>query len=363
MRLSSFKSKALLANVVFWLLYMFFGLLAFVIDSDRKNRVVDAYDYILPYLISFVPWMLVTPIFYYFLNKAQQKQGFRIIPTVFVLLFCWIPFVIFFEGLSSSMMETTTPEKTLLDIISSMPLWYFIYYAILYFAVVGACVSMIYYRSSTKNHLESLRANQKNIKLELELSELQMKSLQTQLEPHFLFNSLNSISSLVRISEKQQALDAIKQLSDLLRYAVIASKKLFVLLDNELEFIKDYLSLQSLRFEDKLNFTIQDEREKNNQECLPFLLQIFVENAIRHGLEKEGSSMTLEIKISESNEQVFYAIKNSHQKNLKNNDTLGIGLENLRDRLNILYDEKIELNILETEQFYNVEFSTPAYAK
>ncbi|MCW8998598.1 MAG: histidine kinase, partial [Kangiellaceae bacterium] len=241
----------------------------------------------------------------------------------------------------------------------SMPVWYWTYQLLLFGACFGACVAIIFYRRSNANKIEALKIGQEKTELELQFKELQMKSLQTQLEPHFLFNALNSISGLVRISEKKLALDAIKQVSDLLRYAVDASNHLFVRFDDELAFVRDYLALQELRFEDKLKVDLIDNRTSFNQECPPFILQIFVENAIRHGLERAGETMELSVKISNNDSKLSLFIQNTHQRSKKNGDTLGIGLKNLRDRIDILYQQPIEFEQFETAQHYTVEISIP----
>ena len=271
----------------------------------------------------------------------------------------WFPCV--FSGWSQFPLRLMRPEekRTLFEIGLNMPAWYWVYYGMLFSAAVGVCISLIFYRRSSSNRLEAQKMKEANMELELQLSELRMKSLQTQLEPHFLFNALNSISSLVRISEKKLALDAIKQVSDLLRYAVDASNHLFVRFDDELAFVRDYLALQELRFEEKLRVELIDNRTSFNQECPPFILQIFVENAIRHGLERAGETMELVVKISNHDKKLSLFIQNTHQRSMKNGDTLGIGLKNLRDRIDILYQEPIEFEQFETAQHYTVEISIP----
>ncbi len=360
MKLSKYQQRLLLANFGVWVIYISINFSAFLFDAARAEREIVASRYLIAYMISFGPWMFATPVFYYFLNRAQKARKNLFFASVSFVFF-WFPCVFFLEAYSLTVMQ---PEKegTLIEIGMKMPAWYWVYYTMLYSAAIGVCISIIYYRKFTNNRKEALEAKEANIKLELQLSQLKMKSLQSQLEPHFLFNSLNAISSLVRISERQQALNAIKQLSDLLRYAVDASSHQFVAFDNELNFVKDYIALQTLRFEDKLSVKLSDQRKGHQQECPPFLLQIFVENAIRHGLEKSGEAMTLEIGISEQNNSLKLLVKNSHQKCEPNTDTLGIGLSNLKQRLEILYGESVSFKVSNTEGHYSVELFIPSNA-
>jgi len=361
MKVSIFAKRALLANFLIWTVFIFANISASILDASRAGREVNVEQRILSFLIAFGPWAFVTPLFYMLLDKLRKASGFWFIKVFFVLLIVWLPIAVMFDALSSKIGRNIT-DKTIWDLYLSMPIWYWTYQLLLFGVAFGSCFALIYYRRSNANKIEALEAKQKNAELELELKALQMKSLQTQLEPHFLFNSLNAISSLVRISERQQALIAIKELSELLRYAVDASNKLFVPFENELEFVKDYISLQSLRFEEKLNVEIHDNRKSNKQECPPFLLQIFVENAIRHGLEKSGEEMHLLVRISDKDEKLVLFVQNSHERSESNSDTLGIGLENLKQRLNILYLDKVEFEVLETSQHYSVEVVMPSVA-
>ncbi|TQV88618.1 sensor histidine kinase [Aliikangiella coralliicola] len=362
MKLSSFNSKALIANFIIWAAFITISLSASIIDSERAGHEFNYSLRTTGYLISFIPWMFVTPFFYWVLQKQQKLKRLSILKTSLFLLIAWAPLVAFFET-KSFMVIRDISDRSMLDIVVHLPIFYWVYCLMLFCAVMGACLSLIYYQRYDANKLEALKIKQANVELELQLSELRMKSLQTQLEPHFLFNSLNSIASLVRITEKKQALTAIKQLSDLLRYAVEASSHKFVPIDNEIDFVQDYLSLQSLRFDDKLSVEFIDKRTSHNQECPPFLLQIFVENAIKHGLERCGDSMDLIIKISDLNNSLTLFIQNTHQRTQTKTRGLGIGLSNLKSRLEILYRDTIEFNTFETSQHYTVEIVVPAFAK
>ncbi|WP_196139816.1 sensor histidine kinase [Aliikangiella sp. G2MR2-5] len=361
MKPDSFYLRALFANFAIWTAFISISILASILDSSRAGREVNIALRIASYFTSFGPWMLITPVFFWLVERAKKNdQSLLVISLCFVVI--WLPIAMAFDTLSS-IVGRPQSEKSFIQQYLELPAWYWTYQLLLFGVVFGSCVSIIFYRRSQTNKLEAISAKQDNIQLELQLKELQMKSLQTQLEPHFLFNALNSIAGLIRIEESGNALKAIRQLSDLLRYAVSASDHLFVTLDDELSFVRDYVALQRLRFEDKLQVTIKDERKNQNHECPPFLLQIFVENAIRHGLEESGKTMELTIKISDRHKQLNLFIQNTHDKISKNKGTLGIGLKNLKDRLNILYQSPVVMNILESTQHYTVELTIPIEGK
>ena len=163
-------------------------------------------------------------------------------------------------------------------------------------AVFGGYLAILYYvRDVEKKRIEALKLSHQNTQLALKLSELKMQALQAQLEPHFLFNALNSISSLVRIADKKHAIHAIRQLSDLLRFAVGASQRKLVPLDEELQFTRDYVELQQLRFGSRLVVNFNDFSTQQAALCPPYVVQTLVENAIVHNLEASSEAVTVDI--------------------------------------------------------------------
>lgn len=358
MKAVSFNSKALIANFIIWILFIGVSLSASFVDSSRAGIDVNYINRTLGYFISFGPWMLVTPFFYWFLQKQHQTKQYTLTLSAIILLFAWAPFVGIFET-TSYMVIRSDLKKSFFEIMTALPIFYWTYCLVLYGVVMGACLSLLYYRRSNENKLEVLKTKQQNVELELQLSELRIQSLLSQLEPHFLFNSLNSIASLVRIANKKQALTAIKRLSDLLRFALEAGNKKFVSFEDELNFVRDYLSLQELRFEDQLSVEIQDDRHQRNQECPPFLLQTFVENAIKHGMERNGSAMTLSVHISNTASSLKLKVENTQQSTGEASQSLGIGLKNLTDRLKILYREDIQLITENLTGLYRVCIAVP----
>ena len=355
---TTFNTKALLANYAIWIAFISFSLYASIIDSSRAGREVDVLVRTQGYLISFVPWMLVTPAFYLFLQRQQKKTNFSIVRNLLIMLAIWAPIGMYFETISVTLLRNIN-DKSMFQVFLNLPVFYWVYHLLLFGVTFGACFSLLYYQRSNANKVEAARVKQANTELELQLSELKMQSLQNQLEPHFLFNSLNAIGSLVRGAEKKQALTAIKQLSDLLRYAVEASNHQFVSFADELQFVKDYLALQSLRFGNKLKLEINDKRAELSQECPPFLLQTFVENAIKHGLEKSGNTMELVINIKTEDHCLSLFIQNTHHQ-IQQQPGLGIGLINLKSRLEILYANKIEMIASDNSNYYTVKIVIPA---
>lgn len=185
-----------------------------------------------------------------------------------------------------------------------------------------------------------------NLQLQARKTENELKNLRDQLNPHFLFNSLNSIRALIRI-EPNTATAAISSLSNLLRKSLyIGSKNLHSIKDEE-ELVNEYLNLEKIRFEERLHFNINNT-VKTNYFVPPFLLQGLVENAIKHGISKLPEGGEIDIIIKKEEDKLKYIVANSGELAL--NFEKGIGIENTIRRLDILYKDNAGFNIKNTNK-------------
>ncbi|WMW80882.1 histidine kinase [Undibacterium cyanobacteriorum] len=190
--------------------------------------------------------------------------------------------------------------------------------------------------------------------------ELKLHLLQGQLKPHFLFNSLNSISALVRGHDRRVAGKAMYQLQDLLRYVVHSGKHEWVTVAEELQFVRDYLDMQTLRFGDRL----QIEFEVSGQDwlrvpCPPLLFQPLVENAIHHGVENHQQASVLEISLFERLGLVHFRICNTKHANQKRKPGHGLGLSSTRERLEILFGSQAQVIVKDSEERFLAEIVFP----
>jgi hypothetical protein len=188
-----------------------------------------------------------------------------------------------------------------------------------------------------------LKAERDRYQLEAVLRENQYNNLKTQLNPHFLFNSLNSIRTLVDVNP-DLAKTAITQLSGLLRSSLQMGKHKTVTLRDELKTVKDYLAIESIRFDERLkvNFDIGSGTE----DCMipPMMLQTLVENAVKHGISTLKYGGTISIGTHRVNGSLHLNICNTGQYQPKL-DHEGLGIENTVERLKILYDDKASFAI------------------
>jgi len=188
-----------------------------------------------------------------------------------------------------------------------------------------------------KNEIESQKA----------VTELQL--LKNQLNPHFLFNSLNSIYSLTT-KKSNDAPEAVITLSELLRYMLYQTNSDFVLLEKELVYIQNYLKLQRLRIANNENVTLNIHGNITNQKIRPLLLISFIENAFKYGTDFKGNTM-VDIDIYVDKNKFKFNCINLIGNSKKDDNSSGIGLKNSKERLELLYPEKHEL-IVENDGNY-----------
>jgi len=194
-----------------------------------------------------------------------------------------------------------------------------------------------------------LRARERERALHRERSDnlqLRLSLLQRQLEPHFLFNSLNSVSALVRSGERGEALTALTELSDVIRHALRASRSPWVSMADEIRFIDCYLRLQQLRHGDRMQIVVEiSESDWEECACAPLLVQPLIENAFKHGLEQTSGAGKVQLRLGECAGQIQFWIENSIDPDAPYaTDAVGVGLAVTRDRLAALYGARATLH-------------------
>lgn len=176
------------------------------------------------------------------------------------------------------------------------------------------------------------------------LSKAQLYALRRQLEPHFLFNALNSISGLVREKRNDDAVSMIAGLSDFLRRVFEESDRQEVALGEEMDFVQKYLDIQKVRFADRLKLDIQVPGDLLLAQLPTLILQPLAENAVKHGIAKRAQGGTIRISASRSGRMLNLTVYNDGPKH-RPSPTSGIGISNVRSRLQRLYGDKFELHM------------------
>jgi signal transduction histidine kinase len=184
------------------------------------------------------------------------------------------------------------------------------------------------------------------IKLESLIKELELKTIKSQINPHFIFNALNSIRALVD-EDPKRARQAITELSNILRSSIQADKIEITSLEKELAIVKDYLALEFIRFADRLKIVYEIEPQSLQNQLPPMMLQTLVENAIKHGLSKQPGDCIIKIISKTENNKHVLKVVNTGILQLAEND--GFGLQSTKERLNILYGGEALFEIYQCE--------------
>lgn len=203
--------------------------------------------------------------------------------------------------------------------------------------------------------MEKLKENEKKQKeLEKEKLNSELAFLKNQVSPHFFFNTLNNIYSLIRI-DGETAQESILKLSKLMRYLLYESEGGKTMMSHEIDFMTNYVDLMKLRINPKVKLSIDFPKDFKDFSVPPLLFVAFIENAFKHGINYRGQSfITIRMKL-ENNQIQFYA-ENSIGQSSRVDDLQysGIGLENVKKRLNLLFPDQYDLKISNNETTFSV---------
>ncbi|WP_338813493.1 histidine kinase [Bernardetia sp. Wsw4-3y2] len=201
-----------------------------------------------------------------------------------------------------------------------------------------------------------------NLKAQKMAAELAL--LKTQINPHFFFNTLNNLYSLT-VQNSEKAPTMILQLSDMMRYTIYEGQKQTVSLFDEIEYLKNYIELQKIRYQKsvEINFSVGQNINIETTQIAPLLFIILLENAFKHGVEtlRENAFLTIQLDLiqNKNQQELTFWIENnfdSEENNQKEKKTeQGIGLQNLKRRLELLYPQKYSLEIEKKETIYSAK--------
>jgi len=227
-------------------------------------------------------------------------------------------------------------------------------FLILYAAILAIDYTLEFKRRLAQRETEAARLSE-------QLSRTQLAALRHQLEPHFFFNTLNAIAGLVREKRNDDAVSMIAGLSDLLRRVLDDSGNQEVSLGEEMEFLETYLEIQKTRFAERLRLSMNVPKEFLSARVPSLILQPMVENAIEHGIEKRAAGGLLRIGAVRDNGFLTLSVYNDGPciPDDWEQRRAGVGIANVRSRLQTLYGEASKLDIQNREQGVEVQLSVP----
>jgi LytS/YehU family sensor histidine kinase len=190
----------------------------------------------------------------------------------------------------------------------------------------------------------------RSLKYEAKINEIELNHLKSQLNPHFIFNALNSIRALVD-ENPLKSKSAITQLSNILRNSLAVDKKKLTSLSDELKTVRDYLELESIRFEERLSYHMKIDDRSYSFEIPPMMIQTLVENGIKHGIStlKNGGKLEIETQVRDNNLHVLIRNSGRYVNGVVSKKSSGYGIENTRQRLKHIYGDRARFNIKNDE--------------
>jgi len=273
----------------------------------------------------------------------QQLIGFVVITSVFALAVGSLQsFLTYIFDLRSRQEQTFSETKIIISNTFSCFVYLFMW----------NCIYYIYHyiQKSQKQQVDTL-------KLEALVKELELKTIKAHINPHFIFNALNSIRALID-ENPERARTAITELSNILRSSMHAEKLETVSFEKELNIIKDYLALEHIRFEDRLTVEYEIDEDTLDQPVPPMMLQTLVENAIKHGISKQMEGGT--VKISSDFKDKYHELMVRNTGVLSHNlNGDGFGLASTQNRLQLMFGEKAHFQINEVEGMVEARIQIP----
>lgn len=340
--------KRFLLHTLFWLAYLLLDtLLVFFWDLPGLNYLPDSERMLLALSLSIGP-LIPKIVFTYFIAYVIL-DGFVHV-GILRLLMIWIVSAIVF-ALIIRLVQTSIvyPLAFRKDISTPSFLDTFSFlFAIMDLGFVsGAAVAI--------RQLQQRMASKKRDELILRASlETELKYLKSQINPHFLFNTLNNIYALARKKSDDTA-DVVLKLSKILRFVLYESPKPAITIQEELKLMEDYIDLETIRHRQKINISFKKDVDDPSQPVSPFLLLPFLENAFKHGLNESyfDASINLDVKLKAG--QLLFEIENTKERANQEGETpKGIGMSNSKRQLELLYPDHT-LEVINSKETFTVK--------
>lgn len=347
MEWGSRKKRIVLLVIAGWTLYA----IIFATQSYISARYYGREAWFLPMFISWfscaVIWMGVTPLAYRLARRFPFERGrLKVTIPVHVLAACLVSlgtlsvYTLFWEkilrGFTSEFDVSMLQGRLVAD---------FHFYVLVYFVLIGSYHVYNYYWRFREHQRRAMQLEVEAAQLETKLAQAQLDALKMQIHPHFLFNTLNSISVLMR-DDAEAANEMLLRLSELLRVTLRSEATQVVPLRQELDFLRDYLAIEQTRFHDRLTVKFDVADDALDAAVPNLILQPLVENAIRHGIAHRADAGVVEIRARRDNGFVDLSVMDNGTGAPTVSKSPGIGLKNSRERLQKLYGDRHRFEVI-----------------
>lgn len=329
---------------LFWLLqFVSWGLLisinvAIQIFMGSKTEIQPAY-FILEGIvfvilgISLTTWLRLYLKRINFIENQNRKNYLKVFGLYILIVFLFVVILISF----SALLFVTIHEKRLpiygnMIVVTSINIGVYVFFWIVSYVAIKSIARM------QRNKMDRLR-------LETSLKESQLNTLKGQLNPHFMFNSLNNIRGLM-LEDVDKSREMLTRLSEMLRYSLNMNKVDAIQIAQELETVENYIALSKIQLEDRLHYEKEVDESLLQVKIPPMILQMLVENAIKHGISEQKKGGKIKLMVSTNNQEIILQVNNTGS--LKSTtDSTKIGVDNISKRLELLYGENATFTLKE----------------
>lgn len=344
------KPKSRLAlHILFWLVYFSVTLFnELYLTSDFALN--DDYGHFFRIFLCEINLLLIKiALVYYVLNAylhrwvARPKKAGLIVEGLLVFLCTVVLYRLVIHFVNWKLILHETPPRLTIQSLTAR----FFYSALEIIQVLTIAATIKLFRMR-------LRAVENEKELIRERMKAELDHLKSQINPHFLFNTLNSIYSLALV-QSEKTPELVSRLSDMLRFMLYESDKVFIPVKDEISLIEDYIDMQQIRFENRVSITRSFQTDDPELLIPPLLLFPFIENAFKHGVGGKGDGAFIDVALQIKKAHLRMRVKNSvFHESVGAETHHGIGLNNLRKQLALLYRE-FELTIDEKSSIYEAD--------
>lgn len=337
------NSSFIAVHFLFWIGVWFFYVYFFSYNSTDANFVTWFSTFLLP--VTMITTYFVV---YYLIPKyllLKKYALFALYSMYTIIMSTWLILMTIFASLlflSNLQIDEMPPMSR-----------NYVFVLILVYLIVllVSFVNLLNHNFQTESKNKELQ--NKILGTQLQLKDQELQFLKKQIHPHFLFNTLNTIYGFA-LKQSKNTPDIILRLSNLLDYILYQVSKPKVSLKEEIMHLQEYIALERIRFQDTLKITFSSEKFDDEKQIPPMLLIPFVENAFKHGNLIDGF-LQVNILIEVDNDSLRFLIKNTVKQDQSNETKTGIGLENIKKRLDLIYPNNYKLQINLLEDWYIVE--------
>jgi len=340
MNIQFHKTTRIALHIFFWFCAWFFFFFYY-----KRYSEVNSYTLIASFINLIVAIATVYTFNYYLIPKILLKNKritFIALAFVAIVMFFYIELLLTLFLVVKQLYAGYSLFPEMVDVV--------MLFFNMFFVVFVAIGIKFYKRWSETNYRE-----QKVLK---EKVEVEMQMLRTQINPHFLFNTLNSIYVLAMKNSDQTA-NTVMKLSDMLDYILYKIDSPRIPVTTEIQIIENYIELEKIRFTNRVDLDFNTDIKSKGIEIPPMLIIPFIENAFKHGVAKSVDKSWIKVSLRENEHWMNITISNSKGQNSTKGKNGGIGLKNVKKRLDILYLDNYNLDITETFNSYEVFLSIP----